>query len=97
MTPGGSDPADDAALFELHAVVSVFAAQVATFQSAVDRLTGENATLKAENVTLKDEIARLKGLPPRPKFKPLGLEQATSRPAPTEGRKRRHQISRPKY
>ena len=41
-------------------------------------------------VELKDEIARLKGLPPRPKFKgkPSGMEQATSRPADKKSRKR---------
>ncbi len=53
MTLGGSDPVDDAALFELRGVVGVFAAQVGTLQAAVDRLTGENAALKAENVALK--------------------------------------------
>ena len=91
MTLGGSDPVDDAALFELRGVVGVFAAQVETLQAAVDRLTGESAALKAENVALKDEIARLKGLPPRPKFKakPSGMEQATSKPAAKKGRKRR--------
>ena len=56
-------------------MVLALVAQVATLQESVDRLTSENAALKAENISLKDEIARLKGLPPRPKFKvkPSGM------------------------
>lgn len=56
----------------------------------VATLTLEKAALKAENEALKDEIARLKGLPPRPKFtvKPSGMEQATSKPVGKKGRKR---------
>ena len=63
-------------------MVLALVAQVATLQESVDRLTSENAalkaeniSLKAENISLKDEIARLKGLPPRPKFKvkPSGM------------------------
>ena len=44
----------------------------------------------AEIAALKDEIARLKGLPPRPKFKvkPSGMEQATSKPVGKKGRRR---------
>jgi len=44
----------------------VFAALV----ERCDRLVGNNEELKAENEGLRDEIRRLKGLPPRPKFKP---------------------------
>ena len=75
---------------DLRRVVSALVEQVVGLQGAADTLTGENAALKAENVTLKDEIARLKGLPPRPKFmgKPSGMEQATSKPAGKKGRKR---------
>ena len=78
-------------------MVLALVAQVATLQESVDRLTSENAalkaeniSLKAENISLKDEIARLKGLPPRPKFKvkPSGMEQATSKPVGKKGRRR---------
>jgi hypothetical protein len=69
-------------------VLSALVAQVATLQEPVDRLTIENAGLRDENIALKDEIARLKGLPPRPKFrvKPSGTEQATSKPVGKKGR-----------
>ncbi|MEN2793685.1 transposase [Sphingomonas oligophenolica] len=64
--------------------------QLAGLEAAVATLTAQNAALRAENGALKEEIARLKGLPPRPKFtlKPSGMEQATSKPAGKKGRKR---------
>jgi len=44
-------------------------AQVATLQDAGDQHMAVLALKDAEIAALKDEIARLKGLPPRPKFK----------------------------
>lgn len=43
-----------------------------------DLLRIENTRLKIDNQLLRDEIARLKNLPPRPPFRPSGMEQATS-------------------
>jgi hypothetical protein len=60
-----------------------------------DQLRIENTRLKVDNQLLLDEIARLKDLPPRPPFRPSGMEQATSdktvagkeKPARRRGRK----------
>jgi hypothetical protein len=43
------------------------------------QLQTEIAGLRAENMALKDEIRRLKGLPPRPKVKPSGMEASSKR------------------
>ena len=53
-------------------------------------MLAEVLRLRAENVTLKEEIARLKGLPPRPKLKPSGMEKASAPPArPSDQPKRK--------
>lgn len=71
-------------------MISALAEQVDGLHEALARLTAEKAALKADNEALKDEIARLKGLPPRPKFKlkPSGMEQATSKPGGKKSRQR---------
>nr|WP_245277377.1 transposase [Rhizobium leguminosarum] len=46
--------------------------------------------LKVDNQLLRDEIARLKSLPPRPPFRPSGMEQATSAEAGIWGAIRHH-------
>jgi len=53
---------------------------LAEVRRLVVALIAEAGRLTAENQELKDEIARLKGLPPRPKFKgkPSGMEKATA-------------------
>ena len=50
-------------------------------RSLVESLLAEIVRLRAANAALKEEIARLKGLPPRPKLKPSGMEKASEQPA----------------
>jgi regulator of replication initiation timing len=68
----GSGIDGDAGDFDLRRVV-------AALVDRCGRLAGENEELKVENESLRDEIKRLKGLPPRPKFKPKpsGMEKST--------------------
>ena len=77
VTPVDSEPVDALPLADLRRVVSAVVAQVATLQDAGDQHMAVLALKDAEIAALKDEIARLKGLPPRPKFKvkPSGMEQ----------------------
>ena len=56
---------------ELRSLVESLLAQVVRLQEDV-------AVLRAENAALKEEIARLKGLPPRPKLKPSGMDKAAN-------------------
>ena len=78
--PGGSTkPLSSKALRQL---VSDLAGKIDRLEQEVERLRLDNSNLRRDNQALKDEIARLKHLPPRPPFKPSGMEKATQpRPA----------------
>jgi hypothetical protein len=65
---------------ELIGLVRRLIGEVERLQAEVERIDGVAAGLRAENQTLKDEIKRLKGLPPRPPYKPSGMDKATDRP-----------------
>src|SRR3990170_4044137 len=91
MTLLPSDSIEDLPLADFRRVVLALMEEVGRLGEALAGRDAEIAALKAENQALKDEIARLKGLPPRPRFKgkPSGMEKATSASADGKGRSKR--------
>ncbi|WP_114945316.1 IS66 family transposase [Microvirga calopogonii] len=82
MTGPRSDVAKPLSQKALRLLVSDLAGKIERLEEEVERLRLDNSNLHASNQALKDEIARLKHLPPRPPFKPSGMEKATQpRPA----------------
>ena len=71
----------------LRQLVSDLAGKIDRLEHEVEQLRLDNSTLRASNQALKDEIARLKNLPPRPPFKPSGMEKATQPQPNSPGRR----------
>jgi hypothetical protein len=90
MTWRGTGKQEDPTLTDVRRVIAALVEEMDGLREDVVTLQTQNGQLKAENGELRDEIARLKGLPPRPKFKskPSGMEKATSKPAGSKGEKR---------
>src|SRR5918995_5080491 len=77
MTGSPPDFAKPLSSTALRRLVSDLAGKIDRLEQEVERLRLDNSNLRLDNQALKDEIARLKNLPPRPPFKPSGMEKAT--------------------
>jgi hypothetical protein len=78
--PGG--PTKPLSQKALRLLVTDLASKIDRLEHELEQLRLDNSNLRFDNQALKDEIARLKNLPPRPPFKPSGMEKATQpRPA----------------
>src|ERR671921_156465 len=82
MTGSPPDFAKPLSSTAVRQLVSDLAGKIDRLEQEVEQLRLDNSNLRLANQALKDEIARLKHLPPRPPFKPSGMENATD-PRPT--------------
>src|SRR5215217_1983317 len=82
MTGSPSDIAKPLSQTALRQLVSDLAGKIDRLEQEVEQLRLDNSNLRRDNQALKDEIGRLKNLPPRPPFKPSGMDKATQ-PRPT--------------
>src|SRR5918993_5335379 len=87
MSAPSSDSAKPLSSTALRELVSDLAGKIDRLEQEVERLHLDNSNLRLDNQALKDEIARLKNLPPRPPFKPSGMEKATQPKPPGPGRR----------
>src|SRR5918993_421974 len=82
MTGSPPDFAKPLSSTALRRLVSDLAGKIDRLEQEIERLRLDNSNLRFDNQALKDKITRLKHLPPRPPFKPSGMEKATQpRPA----------------
>ena len=77
MSAPSSDSAKPLSEKALRLLVTDLAGKIDRLEQEVERLRLDNSNPHARNQALKDDIARLKNLPPRPPFKPSGMDKAT--------------------
>jgi len=82
MSPGSIDSLDGLSPTELVGLVRGLIGEVERLRKDNEKLSATVSDLRRDNQSLKDEVRHLKGLPPRPPFKPSGMEKATDRPGP---------------
>jgi hypothetical protein len=90
MTLPPSDSLERLTHADLIGVVRNLIGEVTRMRAENEKLGGALAKLRVEHQAVKDELARLKGLPPRPPFKPSGMDKSTDAKEPeTRGGKKR--------
>lgn len=85
MVPPAPDSLELLSPAELIGVVRDLIGEVTRLRSANEKLAGALTKLKVEHQAVKDELARFKTLPPRPSFKPSGMEKASDTKSPKAG------------
>jgi hypothetical protein len=70
---------------DLIGVVRDLIGEVTRLRAENEKLGGALAQLRIEHQAAKDELARLKGLPPRPPFKPSGMDKSATAKEPSSG------------
>jgi hypothetical protein len=94
MTAPPPDSLERLTQAELIGVVRDLIGEVTRLQPENEKLCGALAQLRIEHQAAKDELARLKGLPPRPPFKPSGMDKSTDAKAPETGGGKKRSLRR---
>lgn len=79
---------------DLISVVRDLIGEVARMRAENEKLGGALAKVRIEHQAVKDELARLKGLPPRPPFKPSGMDKSTDAKEPETGSGKKRSLRR---
>ena len=79
---------------DLISVVRDLIGEVTRMRAENEKLGGALAKVRIEHQAVKDELARLKGLPPRPPFKPSGMDKSTDAKEPETGGGKKRSLRR---
>jgi len=79
---------------DLISVVRDLIGEVTRMRGENEKLGGALAKVRIEHQAVKDELARLKGLPPRPPFKPSGMDKSTDAKEPETGSGKKRSLRR---
>jgi hypothetical protein len=79
---------------DLLGVVRDLIGEVTRLRAQNEKLGAALTKLRVEHQATKDELARLKGLPPRPPFKPSGMDKSTDAKEPASGGGKKRSLRR---